>query len=171
MKNNVLIILSFFIFVSFYSPVSNSGIAHVDTEYILEKIPAYQDAQKELEELAKEYRKVVDAKYREVDSLYNNYQKEEPLLPDQTKVKKQNEIIEKEQIAKELQEKYFGREGELHQKREELIKPIQDNIYEALVEIAEAGNYEYIFDNVTGEILYAAEKNNEGDAVLKKLGY
>ena len=171
MKNNFLIILAFFLLVSFYSPVSNSGIAHVDTEYILEKIPAYQDAQAELEIVAKQFRAEVDAKYKEVDSLYNEYQKEEVLLPQETKIKKQNAIIEKEQEAKELQEKYFGREGELHQKREELIKPIQDNIYEALVDIAESGNYDYIFDKVTGEILYAAENNDESDAVLKKLGY
>ena len=153
MKKNILIILAFFLFASFYSPVSNSGIAHVDTEYILEKIPAYQDAQEELDLIAKQFRAEVDTKYQEVDSLYSAYQKEEVLLPQETKIKKQNEIIDKEQEAKQLQEKYFGREGELHQKREELIKPIQDNIYEAIVDMAESGNYDYVFDKVSGEIL------------------
>ena len=171
MKNNILIIIAFFLLVSFYSPNSNSGIAHVDTEYILEKIPKYQDAQEEIELLATQYREEVDAKYRILDSLYGEFLKEEVLMPKETKIKKENEIVAKEQEAKALQEKYFGREGELHQKREELIKPIQDNIYIALVEIAEKGNYDYIFDKVTGEILYAAENNDESDAVLKQLGY
>ena len=167
MKRNILIIFVFFLLVSFYSPNSNSGIAHVDTEYILEKIPAYQ----EIELLATQYREEVDAKYRALDSLYGVFQQEVVLMPKETKVKKENEILTKEQEAKALQEKYFGREGELHQKREELIKPIQDNIYAALIEIAEKGNYDYIFDKVTGEILYAAENNDESDAVLKQLGY
>ncbi len=173
MKKNSLIILGLvFVFsVAFLSPQTQSGIAHIDTEYILEKIPAYQDAQAELEQLAKQYQNELIAKKNEIDSLWSIYQKEEYNWVKETKKKKENEIVELEKTTRELQNKYFGREGELSQKREELIKPIQDNVYTYVVEIAEEGNYDYIFDKVTGEILYAREKNDESDAILKKLGH
>ncbi len=173
MKKNSLIILGIvFVFsVAFLSPNSQSDIAHIDTEYILEKIPAYQDAQAELEQLAKQYQEELVAKKEEIDGLWSVYQKEEYNWVKETKKKKEDEIIALEQEARDLQKKYFGSEGELSQKREELIKPIQDNIYTYVVEIAEEGNYDYIFDKITGEILYAREKNDESDAVLKKLGY
>jgi len=173
MKKNSLIILGliFISSVAFLSPNMSSSIAHIDTEYILEKIPAYQDAQAELEQLAKQYQDELIGKKREIDSLWSIYQKEEYNWVKETKKLKEEEIINLEQESRDLQKKYFGREGELAQKREELIKPIQDNIYTYVVEIAEEGDYDYIFDKVTGEILYAREKNDESDAILKKLGY
>lgn len=167
----ILVGILFVSFVAFVSPNSQSSIAHVDTEYILEKLPSYQDAQKELDQLAQQYQDELISKKNEIDSLWSIYQKEEYNWVKETKKKKENEIISLEQEARELQKKYFGREGELSQKREELIKPIQDNVYNYIVEIAEEGKYDYIFDKVTGEILYAKEENDESSAVLKKLGY
>jgi outer membrane protein len=156
---------------AFYNPMSDSKVGHVDTEYIFKKIPAYQDAQTELDNLANSYKAEIEAKYKEVDSLYKLYQKEEVLLPQETKLKKQNEIISKENEAKKLQKKYFGQGGLMDQKREELLKPIQDNVYNAIKEIAEEGDFDYIFDKATGEILYARPSRDQSDAVLKKLGH
>jgi len=146
-------------------------ICHVDTEYILGKIPAYVEAQKEIEELSTGWQAEIEATYREVDSLFKVYQKDAVLLTEEMKIKKQEQIIAKEDAAKKLQLKYFGTEGEMYQKRQELVKPIQDNVYNALKEIAEAGGFDYIFDVKTGEILYASDEKDESDAVVKKLGY
>jgi len=150
---------------------SAQKVCHVDSEYILEKIPAYVDAQAEIEEIALEWQAEIEAMYQQVDSLYKIYQKEEVLLTEELQIKKQDEIIAKEAEAKQLQQKYFGVEGEMYEKRQELIKPIQDNVYNALVELAEEGGYDYVFDVVSGEILYAAEDKDESDSVLEKLGY
>jgi len=163
-----------FLLIALISTISYSysqKICHIDSEYILEKIPAYVDAQAEIEELALGWQAEVELLYQEVDSLYKVYQKEEVLLTEEMKIKKQDEIIEKEKEAKQLQQQYFGTEGELYEKRQELIKPIQDNVYNALVEIAEEGAYDYIFDSVTGEILYSSEELDESDSILEKLGY
>jgi len=170
-KTSILLLVAFFVLVSFFNPMSESKVGHVDTEYIFKKIPAYQDAQTELDNLASQYKSEIENKYKVVDSLYKIYQKEEVLLPQETKVKNQNEIITKENEAKELQKKYFGQGGLMDQKREELLKPIQDNVYNALKTLAEDGDYDYIFDKASGEILYARSTNDQSDALLKKLGY
>jgi outer membrane protein len=172
MKKSVLFILiAFLTIVAFYNPMSETKIGHIDTEYVFSKIPAYQDAQSELEDLANQYKADVEAKYKVVDSLYKIYQKEEVLLPQDTKMKKQQEIIDKENEAKQLQQKYFGKDGLMDQKRKELLKPIQDNVFNSIKELAEEGDYDYIFDKVTGEILYARDSRDQSDALLKKLGY
>jgi len=170
-KTSILLLGAFFILVSFFNPMSETNVGHVDTEYIFKKIPAYQDAQSELENIANQYKSEIEAKYKVVDSLYQIYQKEEVLLPQETKIKKQNEIIDKENEAKELQKKYFGQDGLMDQKREELIKPIQDNVYNSLKELAEDGDFDYILDKATGEILYSRPSRDQSDALLKKLGY
>ena len=170
-KTALFLIIGIFVLVSFYNPMSDSKVGHVDSEYIFQKIPAYSDAQSELEDIAALYKAEVEAEYRIVDSLYKAYQKENVLLPEETKIKKQTEIIDKENEAKALQQKYFGRDGLMDQKREELLKPIQDNVYNALKELAEAGNYDYIFDKSTGEILYTNDMLDQSDALLQNLGY
>ncbi len=166
-----LLLAGVIIAVAFWAPKSESKIGHVDTEYILKKIPAYQDAQSELDNLAKQYHEEIKQKAKIVDSLYKVYQRESVLWPEDLKRQKEDEIVNKEKEIKELQKKYFAPDGLLAQKREELIKPIQDNLYQALKEVAEDGNYDYIFDKATGEILYAREQNDISDIVLKKMGY
>ncbi|MCQ2252249.1 MAG: OmpH family outer membrane protein [Bacteroidales bacterium] len=143
--------------------------AHVDTEYILGKIPAYQQAQTKLDNYSKQWQGEVEAKFKELDDMYKKYQSEVDILPEATKTKRENEIIAKEKEAKELQKKYFGNDGELSKKRQELIKPIQDNVYNALKSVATEGGYDYIFDKVSGDIIYASEKYDESDVVLKKI--
>ena len=101
--------------------------------------------------------------------MYKKYQAEADILPEATKAKREDEIIAKEKEAKELQKRYFGNDGELAKKRQELIKPIQDNVYNALKSVATEAGYDYIFDKVTGDIIYASEKYDESDVVLKKI--
>lgn len=174
MKNTKLLVslvaIAIILF-AFVNPMEETKVGHVDSEYIFKKIPAYQDAQREIENLANQYKLEVEKKYTTVDSLYKIYQKEEVLLPQDLKVKKQNEIVNKENEAKELQKKYFGKDGLLEKKRQELLKPIQDNVYNTLKKMAEAGNYDYIFDKTTGEILYSRSSRDLSDNLLKQLGY
>lgn len=165
------IILTTALLFVFLTTGLSQKICHVDTEYILGKVPAYQDAQKKIEELSKNWQKEIENKFAEVDQMYKKYQTEKVLLSQEMQTKREEEVIAKEKEAKELQKKYFGREGDLYQKRQELIKPIQDNLYNVIKEIAAEGGYDYILDKITGDIIYASEKYDESDAVLKKMGY
>ncbi|GAB4277244.1 MAG: OmpH family outer membrane protein [Marinilabiliales bacterium] len=160
-------LISMFVFSS-----TAQKFAYVDSDYILKNIPSYEAAQAQLDQLAVEWQKEIEAFYAEIDKMYKNYQEEKVLLTEEMKIKRENEIIEKEKQAKELQKKYFGTEGELYKKRQELIKPLQDDIFNAVKEIATEGNYAVIFDVAGGlTMLYTDPKYDRSDDVLKKLGY
>ena len=146
--------------------------AYVDSDYILENIPAYKTAQEELDATSTRWQKDIEKKYSEIDRLYKEYQAEQILLTEEMKKKKEDEIIEKEREAKEFQRKKFGVDGELFKKRSELVKPIQDEVYGAIKSVADASGYAIIFDKANqSSILYANPKYNKSDDVLKKLGY
>jgi outer membrane protein len=146
--------------------------AFVDTEYILNNIPSYKAAQDQLDQLSEDWQKEVENKYAEIDKLYQDYQTEKVLLTEDMRKKKENAIIEKERKVKELQKQYFGPEGDLYQKRQELVKPIQDEVYIAVKEIATEGSYAVIFDTSSGpSILYSNPRYDKSDEVLQKLGY
>jgi outer membrane protein len=145
--------------------------AYVDTEYILKNIPEYNDAQDELDDLSKRWQKEIEANYNKVEELYKNYQAEAVLLPDDIKQKREEEIIQKEQEVKELQRKYFGPEGELFKKRQELIQPIQEKVYNAIENIALTSNYAFVFDKAGGmTLLYGNPKFDISDDVLDEVG-
>ena len=164
--------LILFIFLIASVCLNAQRFAFVDTEYILTNIPAYRAAQDQIDKLSQEWEEEVEVKFNEIEQLYKNYQAEKVLLTEEMRTKKEEEIITKEQAAKELQNKYFGREGELFTKRQELIKPVQDEIYRAVKEIAAEGNYAVIFDTASGpSMLYTNPKNDVSDEVLTKLGY
>ena len=147
-------------------------IAYVDTDYILENIPAYQEAQKELDATSLRWQKEIEAKYAEIDQLYKAFQAEKVLLTEEMAVKRENEIIDKEKEAKEFQKQKFGVDGELFKKRQQLIKPIPDDVYNAIKSVADASSYAVIFDKAAqSNILYSDPKYDRSDAVLKKLGY
>jgi outer membrane protein len=146
-------------------------VAHVDTEYILSKIPAYEQAQKSLDNLSQNWQKEIETKRADIDQLYKKYQSEKVLLSDDMRTKREEEIISKEKDVKDLQKKYFGKDGDLYNKRQELIKPIQDELHNTIKEVAIEGNFDYIFDKATGAILYANDKYDKSDEILKKLGY
>jgi outer membrane protein len=146
--------------------------AFVDTEYILNNIPSYAAAQERLDEMSKQWEQEITDAYNMVEEMYKNYQNEVVLLSREAKIQREEEIIQKEQEAKELQSKYFGVEGELYTKRQELIQPIQDEIYNAVKEIAASGNYAVIFDTSAGmNMLYTDPRYDLSDEVLEKLGY
>ncbi|MBO7481790.1 MAG: OmpH family outer membrane protein [Bacteroidales bacterium] len=146
--------------------------AYVDTEYILNNIPVYESAKTQLEDLTKEWKKEIDAKKTSIDQMYQNYQSERILLTEELRAKREDEIMKKEQELKQLQQKYFGESGMLYKKREELIKPIQDDIYNAIKEIATEGNYAVIFDTANNlNMLYTDPRHDKSDEVLRKLGY
>ena len=131
--------------------------AFVDTEYILDNIPEFQDAQDELDDLSVKWQKEIEALYTEVEEMYNKYQAESVLLPDDIKKKREDEIIQKEQEVKELQRKYFGPQGELYKTRQELVQPIQEKVFNAIETIANTRNYSFIFDKAGGmTLLYSS---------------
>jgi outer membrane protein len=146
--------------------------AFVDSEYIRKNIPAFTTAQEQLDKLSKQWEKEVADGYAVVEQMYKSYQSESVLLSQDMKTKREEAIIAKEREMKELQNKYFGMEGELFKKREELVKPIQDEILKAIKEISIEGSYAVIFDTAAGgNILFANPKFDISDQVLEKLGY
>ena len=146
--------------------------AFVDSEYIRKNIPAFTAAQEQLDKLSKQWEKEVSDGYAVVEQMYKSYQTESVLLSQDMKTKREEAIVAKEKEMKDLQNKYFGVEGDLFKKREELVKPIQDEILKAIKEIAVDGSYAVIFDTAAGgNILFANPKFDISDQVLEKLGY
>ncbi len=147
--------------------------AFVDTEYILSNIPTYESAQDQLDQLSLQWQKEIEEIYAEIDKMYREFQAEKVLLTEEMKIKREEAIINKEKDAKNLQKKYFGKEGLLFKKRQELIKPIQDDIFNAVKTIAEEGSYALIFDSAASglSILFTDPRYDRSDAVLAKLGY
>jgi len=166
-----IIFLSSIILFSVFS-VMGQRFAFIDTEYILDNIPEYQAAQMELNELSQQWQTEIEAKFAEVEKLYREYQTESMLLPEEMRKEREEQIIAMERAAKELQMQRFGREGDLFQKREEMVKPIQDQIYTAIEDIATRGNYAIIFDKSSGgNIIYSDVRFDLSDEVLQKMGY
>ena len=146
-------------------------IVYVDSEYIMSNIPEYGDAQAELESLSTKWQNEVKAVYNKVEEMYSKYQTEMLLLSEEQKHAREQAIIAKEQEAKNLQMQYFGSEGQLYQKRSELIQPIQEKVYTAMQEIAQQKNYAFVLDLASGtSVLYASDKNDISDDVLDQLG-
>jgi outer membrane protein len=130
---------------------------YVDMEYILGKIPTYADAQKELDKTSQGFQKDIEAKRKAVDDMFKQYQAEQVLMTDQMKQQKMKEIETAEKEVKDLQKKKFGPDGELFQKRKELIKPIQDKVYDEITKYAQAKAYDFILDKSSGpSMLYAS---------------
>lgn len=145
--------------------------AFVDTEYILGRIPAYKAATEQIDKISQDYQNEIEGMIGEVEKLYRKFQNERVLLTEEQKLKREEEIVEKENSIKELQRKYFGPEGTLFQKRQELVKPIQDEVYKAVKEVAVEGAYAVIFDTASGAgILYENPRYNISDQILQKMG-
>lgn len=145
--------------------------AFVDSDYILNNIPEYTDAQALLDDLSAQWQKEIEAKFQEVDKLYREYQAESILLPEDLKKQKENEIIQKEREAKDLQKQRFGKDGDLYRKRIELVEPIQEKIYNAIQDMAVTRNYAFIFDKAAGAaLLFADAKYDLSDDILDEIG-
>ena len=146
--------------------------ALVDMEYILKNIPAFERASEQLNQNSIKWQAEVDALTAEAQALYKNYQAEAVFLSDEQKVKREESIIAKEKEAAELKRKYFGPEGELYKKRESLMAPIQEEIYNAVKDISETKGYSLILDRASDNgIIFASPKIDISNEVLSKLGY
>jgi outer membrane protein len=145
--------------------------AYVDTKYILSHMPEYQSAQEQINKLSTQWQKEIEGKLESASKLETALQAERVLLTEEMKNKRQQDIDERKQEAKDLQKQRFGVEGDLFKKREELIKPIQDQIYEAIQEIASTSSLMVVFDKANhGNMLYTNPKHDISDKVLKKMG-
>ena len=149
----------------------NQKIAYVDTDYILQNIPEYSDAQEEINQMSLKWEKELKALRKKVDDMKREYQTESILLSEDQKKKKETAIDEKEQELAQLQMQYYGPQGELFTKRVELIQPIQEKIYNAINQVAMTKNYAFVLDKASGTtILYCNEKNDISDDVLDEIG-
>jgi len=169
MKNRVLILglISLVVLTA-----QAQKFAYVDTDYILNKMPEFKQAQDKLDDFSADWQTEIENKYKDVEQMYRAYQQEQVLLTDEMKVKREEAIIEKENDAKNLQQKYFGPTGDLYVKRQELIKPIQDRIHDAIQKLAANSKYQVIFDSSSDLImLYKNNNLDKSDKVLELMGY
>ena len=146
--------------------------ALVDMEYILKNIPAYEMTNEQLTQLSKKWQNEVEAIQQEAQNMYKKYQSDLVFLSAEMKTKREEEIVKKEQAAQDLKRKYFGAEGELYKKRESLMKPIQDEIYKAVKDIANDKGYQMVIDRASaGSMIFASPRIDISNEVLTKLGY
>lgn len=155
--------------IAFASSAQKYGF--IDSEYILNKLPEYKDAKERLDKLAERWTKEIEERYQVIKIKKNNFLREEDLLPADEKKKREEEIATLESEAMQMQKTRFGVNGDYFQKRQELIKPIQDKIYEAMQTIASKRNYSFIFDKANqSNLIFADSKFDLSNEVLKELG-
>ncbi len=170
-KSILLLAVMFLLGVTTINAQQNQRIAYVDSDYILENIPEYGDAQEEINQLSKKWEKEITALFQEAQELDREYQAESVLLSEDQKRKKKEAITAKRQEAENLRMQYYGPEGELFTKRTELIQPIQEKVYNAINQVALTKNYAFVFDKAAGtSMLYCNEKNDISDEVLDEIG-
>ncbi|MBS6467982.1 MAG: OmpH family outer membrane protein [Bacteroides sp.] len=146
--------------------------ALIDTEYILKHIPAYEQANRQMESLSQQYQKEIEAKGQEAKSLYEAYQQSASTLSDSQRTEKENAIVAKEKEAADLRARYFGPEGEMAKKQKELITPIQDAIYNAVKTVATQQGYDVVFDRASDQsMIFASPRIDISNEILSKLGY
>ncbi|HRE62418.1 MAG TPA: OmpH family outer membrane protein, partial [Ferruginibacter sp.] len=145
--------------------------AVIDSKYILEKLPEYSQAQQKLDEFSRLWQQELDQKQVAVDKMFKDYDAEQVMLPDNLKKKREDELYNKEKELRDLQRKRFGFEGDLFKKRQELIKPIQDRVYNAIQKLAVDKQYDFILDKSEGiTVIFADPKLDKSEDVLKNLG-
>ncbi|MBP5258280.1 MAG: OmpH family outer membrane protein [Prevotella sp.] len=151
---------------------SAQKFALIDMEYILKNIPAYERANEQLNQVSRKWQAEVEALNTEAATMFKNYQNEVVFLSQEQKTKRQEEIMKKEKEASDLKKKYFGAEGELFKKRESLMTPIQDEIYNAVKDISELRGYSLVIDRSSDQgIVFGSPKIDISNEVLQKLGY
>jgi len=145
--------------------------AVVDSKYILDKMPEYKEAQDKLNQFSEQWQKEIDTKQGALDKMYKDYEAEQVMLSDQLKKKREDEIFAREKEVRDLQRQRFGFEGDLFRKRQELVKPVQDKVYNAIQKIAVARLYDFILDKSEGiTVIFADPKLDKSEDVLKELG-
>ena len=150
---------------------SQQRYAVIDTKYILERIPAYKEADAKLKLIGEQWQKEIDDLQVQLDKMYKNYESEQFMLTEALKKKREDELFEKEKQVRDLQKKRFGYEGDLFKERQRLIKPVQDKVYDAIQKIATSRSYDFVLDKSEGiTIIFADPKLDKSDDVLKELG-
>ena len=170
MKKSIIL---FFVAVMAFGTAfaKDQSIAYIDMQYILKNLPQYEQANEQLTMLSKRWQKEIDAAQQEARVLATNYQTEQIFLNETLRAQREQEIVAKEQEVLELKRKYFGQEGELYKKREALIKPIQDEIYNAIQDLANEKRIDIIKDrSADPSLIYMSSKLDISDQVLRKLG-
>jgi outer membrane protein len=168
MKN--IIIAAILLFGSALS-VQAQRYAIVDTKYILDKMPEYKDAQKRLDQQSLTWQKEIDDKQAALDKMYKDYDAEQIMLSDTLRKKREDQLFNKEKEVRDLQRKRFGYEGDLFKLRQELVKPIQDKVYNAIQQIAVNRMYDFILDKSEGiTVIFADPKLDKSEDVIKLLG-
>ncbi len=166
------ITLALLVMISVALGASAQKFALIDMEYILKNVPSYEMANEQLNQISQRWQKEVEAKANEAQTMYKNYQSDMVFLTDEQKSAKEAEIVAKEKEATELRYKYFGPEGELYKKRQSLMQPIQDEIYNAVKKLSEERGYQCIFDRASSaNIIYASPRIDVSNEVLAKMGY
>ena len=159
------------VLIAFATTLSAQRFAYIDSQYILEQMPAYREAQKELNEFSKRWRETVEAKKDNLEEMRRAYQAEKILLTDDMREQREKEIKEKKDELLEYQKDKFGKDGDLFTKRKELIQPLQDEIFNSLEEMAKERSYAIVFDKgKSTNILYSDPRYDKSDVVLRKLG-
>ena len=165
-------VLTLIVFFATAMSMQAQKFALLDMDYILKNIPAYERANEQLAQVSKKWQAEVEALQTEAQTMYKDYQKEVVFLSQEQKKARQDAIMEKEREASELKKKYFGGEGELYKKRQSLLAPIQDEIYNAVKDICDQKGYQLVLDRASGgSIIYASPKIDISEEVLQKLGY
>ena len=145
-------------------------IASIDMERILSSITEYQDAQEQLDQLAAQWQQEISQEYDAIKGMYNKHQAEQVLMSDEQRQASEQAIIDRETKVREMQRERFGPEGALFQRRQELVKPIQDAIYEAVETYANQNNYDFIFDRAgSAGIIFSSEQYDKTDEILRSL--
>ena len=167
------ILLSITLFAVCAMTASAQKFALVDMEYILKNVPAYERAGEQLNQVSRKWQAEVDALQQEAETLYKNYQSEAVFLSNEQKTKREEAVVAKEKEAAELKRKYFGPEGEYYKKRESLMAPIEDEIYNAVKDIADQKGYSLVLDRASESagIIFASPKVDISSEVLTRLGY
>jgi outer membrane protein len=165
----ILILTVIFLSVGFISIAQRYAV--IDSKYILDKLPEYKKAQERLNQISDQWQKEIDHKQASLDSMLENYDAEQVMLSDELKKKREDELYNRKKELSDLQKKRFGFEGDLFNKRQELIKPIQDRVYSAIQKLAIDKSYDFILDKSEGiTVIFADPKLNKSDDVLKYLG-
>lgn len=145
--------------------------AIIDTKYILDKMPEYKTAQQQLDDVAATWQKEIDGLQSELDRMYKDFEAEQVMLSEDLKEKRKDQLFHKEKGLRDLQRKRFGFEGDLFKKRQELVKPVQDRVYNAVQKLATQRGYDFILDKSEGiTVIFADPKLEKSDDVLRELG-
>ena len=170
MGTRLLFVFAFAAMFSFTS-ASAQKIAYVDIDKILDGMSEYKAAQKKIDDLAAKWRRQIAEEYDVIKGMYNRYQAEQVLLSDEVRRQKEEEIMQKEKEVRELQKQKFGPEGALFQKRQELVRPIQEKVYTAIEEYANNKGYDFIFDKGSSSgMIFSNARYDKTEDILKELG-